>query len=446
MLQPNSDQHILATTTLALLCVLAALPQLTLAQDVSQYCQNGPDDLVPFGAEQTCIESPEFEGERCFYTLIPDCAGEDSPLVYDIHGADLCPFVSALYSGWREKAAEHCFVLVYPIGQMGPTAVDFNCWGIPGGLENDNGTASVSCCCAENSTPVVVPDEGPFLRQIAAVLSRDVPIQTSGNVTIDTKRIYMAGHSNGCIASFYMAAQYSDMVAAVGCHAGTATAPFVESYSPRPIAMVHGTIDATLSYNRTSSSVGDAENVTDGYDVSTLDLFSALETYDIFSEINGCSTFNETALSNGDNYTVTKFSSLSCTDNASVVMYAMENVGHFPFPAEAFAYLNGPGSAPVVVDTTKWMWDFVKQYSLEEAPDLVVEESSDTPTPSTVATPTPTADNASSSAPTRATAATPTPTADNASSSPRPSQSYFHMVIAMILVSLAANSGICMRL
>eukprot|EP00980_Cylindrotheca_fusiformis_P012267 scaffold2999_cov113-Cylindrotheca_fusiformis.AAC.2 len=381
MLKPYSFyQHTIAATTFALLCVLTALPQLSTAQSVSAYCQNGPDDLVPFGAEQTCIESPEFEGERCFYTLIPDCAGEDSPLVYDIHGANSCPFLSALYSGWYQKAQEHCFVLVYPIGQMEPNTVDENCWGIPGGLENENGTASVSCCCSKNSVPLAVPDEGPFLRQIAAVMSRDVPIKTSGSVTIDKKRIYMAGHSNGCIASLYMAAQFSDMVAAVGCHAGTATAPFVETYNPRPIALVHGTIDATLSYNSTLLVSGD-DDATDDYDVSTLDLFSALETYEILSNLNECTTFNETTLSNGANSSVTKFSSTSCTNNASVTIYAMDTVGHFPFPAEAFAYLNGPEAVPVVVDTTKWMWDFVKQYSLEEAPDLVVTTYTDAPTP-----------------------------------------------------------------
>eukprot|EP00980_Cylindrotheca_fusiformis_P012268 scaffold2999_cov113-Cylindrotheca_fusiformis.AAC.3 len=402
MLKPSFFHHnMVVVAILASLCALTTLPQISFAEELG----DGGDFLSglcrslapPAGTERTCIESPDFEGERCFFTFIPDCAGEDSPLVYDLHGLTSCPVLSMLYTGWKEKAKEHCFVLVIPDGTMDRNMVDSNCWGLPGGLQNDQGTTSLPCCCSKNSAiPVVVPGEGPFLRQIAAVLSRDVPIQTSGSVTIDTKRIYMAGHSNGCIASIYMAAQFSDMVAAVGCHSGTAVAPFpVETYNPRPIAMIHGTIDSTLSYNSTSF------------------WFSASDTYFIISEMNGCTMFNETTISNGANNFATRFASTNCTNNATVVMYALDDVGHFPFPVETFAFLNGPGAAPVVVDTTKWMWDFVKQYSLEEAPDLVVTLSTDAPTPVTVVTPSP-------------------------SSASRPRNSYFFLM-ATIMILMASQ-------
>eukprot|EP00980_Cylindrotheca_fusiformis_P005391 scaffold1147_cov126-Cylindrotheca_fusiformis.AAC.9 len=116
--------------------------------------------------------------------------------------------------------------------------------------------------------------------------------------------------------------------------------------------------------------MSDAENLADGYGVSTLDLFRVLETFNI------------------------------CT----------------------VARLASTRVAPVVVNTTKWMWDFVKhQHSVQDARDLVVSVSSDAPTPATVAT----------------------PTADDASSSSRLWDSYFHMVTAMILVPLIAKSGIC---
>eukprot|EP00980_Cylindrotheca_fusiformis_P005393 scaffold1147_cov126-Cylindrotheca_fusiformis.AAC.11 len=407
MLNLESYQHILIATT-ASLCVLGALPELTSADDVGAIpCDNGPDGLAQYGAQQTCIESPDFRGERCFYTLIPDCAGEDSPLVYDMHAFTGCPSFTVTYSGWKEKAEENCFVVVYPLGTTDPGFVDAPCWGLQGGLQLENGTASPPCCCLKDSVPVPNDDEGPFLRQVAAVLSRDVPIQTSGNVTIDTKRIYMAGHSNGCMASLYMAGQYSDMVAAVGCHAGIGVSPISEeTYNPRPIAMVHGTIDTALGYN-----------------YSVLDLFSALDTYNILSNLNECTTYNETTLDNGDDYTVTLMASINCTNNASVVMYAMDNVGHFPYPGEEFASFNGPGAAAVVVDTTQWMWDFVKQYSLAESPNLVVTLTTDTPEPAP------------------ATVATPTPTdAVEDSSSARPQNDYFVVATAIFLVTMIARS------
>ena len=46
----------------------------------------GPDALSYIGAKQTCIDSTSYPGKRCFYTYIPDCAAQDAPLVFDIHG------------------------------------------------------------------------------------------------------------------------------------------------------------------------------------------------------------------------------------------------------------------------------------------------------------------------------------------------------------------------
>lgn len=53
--------------------------------------------------------------ERCFYTYIPECASEDSPLVYDLHGFGGCPEIQFEFSGWKEIADEQCFVLVLPV-------------------------------------------------------------------------------------------------------------------------------------------------------------------------------------------------------------------------------------------------------------------------------------------------------------------------------------------
>jgi poly(3-hydroxybutyrate) depolymerase len=74
-----------------------------------------PDALAWIGAKHTCIESTAYEGKRCFYTYVPECAGEDAPLVFDIHGHSSLPFLSSVYTGWVTKATENCFVLVLPL-------------------------------------------------------------------------------------------------------------------------------------------------------------------------------------------------------------------------------------------------------------------------------------------------------------------------------------------
>jgi polyhydroxybutyrate depolymerase len=329
-----------------------------------EWCQNGPDGFAIFEGQRTCIESPEFRGKRCFFTLIPECAGEDSPLVFDLHGYDSCPTASVFYTGWRQLAQEQCFVLVYPAGTTDPDIAERPCWGLPGGVEDDNGRSSPPCCCRKANLVPVVTNAGAFLRQIAAVTARDVPIDTSGSVTIDTKRIYMGGHSNGCMASISIAAKNSDMVAAVGCHAGTVITPFPETYNPTPMAFIHGTADAVVIYDGS------------GF------FFGAEAMQAIVSKVNGCTMFNETrTLGDTTTNNITEFASTSCANNASVVLYALDNVGHIPYPAAEAIGINEEGTTPTRIDTTEMLWDFVKGYSLETAPELVAP-STESPTSS----------------------------------------------------------------
>lgn len=73
-----------------------------------------------------------------------------------------------------------------------------------------------------------------FLRTIASYLVQDVPVATDGRVTIDTKRLYWSGHSNGCMMAQAMAMLHSDLVAAVACHSGALLTPPASDYQPRP--------------------------------------------------------------------------------------------------------------------------------------------------------------------------------------------------------------------
>lgn len=321
------------------------------AEETIEACQIAADGMV-----RTCVKSPDddlFQGERCFDTFIPDCAGSESPLVFDIHGLSSCPFYSAQYTGWKELAEEECFVLVYPLGTTDPNVVDTPCWGLPGGMKDDNGKSSIPCCCSKFLQPVRT-DVGPFLRQVAAVTVRDVPLQTAGTVTIDSKRIYMAGHSNGCMTSIYMAAQHSDMVAAVGCHAGTVTAPFPEqTYDATPMAFVHGTADEVVEYDGKGFFLG------------------AETTQSIISNLNECTMLNETRTLGMDN-NVTEFASTNCTNNANVILYVLDDVGHFPYAANGAEDYIEEGTVPTKIDTTRLMWDFVKGYSLEMTPELAI--------------------------------------------------------------------------
>mmetsp|Transcript_37420 Transcript_37420/g.90830 ORF Transcript_37420/g.90830 Transcript_37420/m.90830 type:complete len:401 (+) Transcript_37420:128-1330(+) len=321
-------------------------------------CDNSESGLAVYGAKRTCIESTEFEGKRCFFTYIPDCAGEDSPLVFDLHGWGSCPLFSAFYTGWRQLAQQNCFVLIWPLGTTDPTVADLTCWGNRGGLLNQDGSKfSGPCCCSKGAIPVFT-DPGAFLRQAAAVAVRDIPKETSNSTTIDSKRIYMAGHSNGCMTSISMAATHSDMVAAVGCHSGRATTLFPEDYSATPMAFIHGTSDRIVAYEGAAFQ------------------FGAQEYLSIVSQTNGCTASTETRTEAyaGTSNIVTEYRSSSCNNNADVVLYSVDNVGHQPYYISSQVLKNTEfGTVPVEFDTTKLMWDFVKEHSLDVEPELEVK-------------------------------------------------------------------------
>lgn len=118
----NSLRHSLLVQMLVLFSVVLLWSSVSNAAEETnnKFCDFGPDALPGF--DQTCIPSTAYNGQRCFYTYIPECAKESSsnttsvvPLVFDIHGFGSCPQFNLYYTGWKEKADENCFVLVLPI-------------------------------------------------------------------------------------------------------------------------------------------------------------------------------------------------------------------------------------------------------------------------------------------------------------------------------------------
>lgn len=223
------------------------------------------------------------------------------------------------------------------------------------------------CCCSEpgiietSSFDPSLTDDLRFLRQTAAAVVRDVPVMTSNQTAIDTKRIYFAGHSNGCMISLAMAAVHSDLVAAVGCHAGTMLTPFAQDYIPTPIWMVIGTADPLVSYN------GGSNHWWNWMYPSSATMFS------LFATANQCN-FTATQVidpapgSNANTYSM--FEGTSCKDDANVVLLALDDVGHNPYLDDNSEDVpNGIGQ-PVTLDTTQMAWDFVKTHSLKDVPNL----------------------------------------------------------------------------
>jgi len=349
---------------------------LTILAGIASALDFGPSALAYIGAKQTCIKSTSYPGERCFYTFIPDCAGEDAPLVFDIHGYGSSPQYSSFYTGWISKATENCFVVVLPSGNIESPATlgdDNACWAMPAGLTNANGTDALPCCCSTPSgfTDADYTDDTTFLRNVAVSVIQDVvPKETSNKVTIDSKRIYMAGHSNGCTSSIAMGTVHSDLVAGVCCHAGMAQASFPSSYQPTPMWITHGTLDPDLPYDGFSLILPEMFGI-DG-EIQAYSTLGAQATLDVISEVNGC-TLSKTLDVDHPSNTITRYISDGCVNDKSVELLVIGDVGHFPYAGLSdigLEYENG--TVPTNVDTTQLAWDFCSQYSLEVEPELIL--------------------------------------------------------------------------
>ena len=219
---------------------------------------------------------------------------------------------------------------------------------MPSGLTKSDGGGAAPCCClyqARHVSPDLTQDT-TFLRNVAEVAIHDVPDETFGAVSIDRNRIYMSGHSIGCHTSLSMAAEHSDLVAAVGCFAGVAHTPFPASYQPTPTWVVHGTLDSLVPYDGNIFYLG------------------AMETHEKFAEANGCGTTGTIAIDNGGN-PGTRYISNDCVDDATVELVTLQDVGHHPYKSNA---AKGVGTVPTRLDTVRMAWQFVSQYSLERPP------------------------------------------------------------------------------
>lgn len=238
------------------------------------------------------------------------------------------------YDQWAQVAQRHCFALAYPIGITDPAVADTPCFNFPAGR---NGAPS-SCCCERKRVPLE-PDETQDLLVMRnmihdIILAKRVQTLSNDTAEIDPTRVYMTGHSNGCLASLAMGAVHSDLVAAVCCHSGDSYTPFAPDYKPVPTWIGLGLRDRSFPrqrIERTMSEYGNAHNC------------SAVATIEVGME--------------GD----TETTYFDCAEDANVTLLTVVEGGHIPFLTI--------GVPPVALDTTEMAYQFCSGFRKEAVPD-----------------------------------------------------------------------------
>jgi polyhydroxybutyrate depolymerase len=276
---------------------------------------------------------------RCWFSFVPSSTTTSSasvPLVVDMHGYTGCAEHNPYYTGWKEKAEENGFVVVWPQGTQ----------NLPGASDASASWNAGEWCCGASAGKI---DDVGFLRKV---------VDNSASVfNIDRLRVYMAGHSNGCAMAQRMAVQASDIVAAVACHAMYLVAAPSGDFAPVAIMEIHGTSDSVVPYDANWGG--------------------ALDNFEGWSELNQCQ--GSPIETTNDGYTL--HAHRKCAEGSEVELITLPGVGHSPYQ----------GSGGVAVDTTQLAWDFVQRFSKDtDSPAPTPAPTTETPTPTFAPTPVPT--------------------------------------------------------
>jgi polyhydroxybutyrate depolymerase len=271
--------------------------------------------------------------ERSYVLRVPDgyLSTGECPLVVVLHGGGGSADVIEETTGFTDLAEREGFIVVYP-----------------------NGTGELPCrLLTWNSGYIDVwaskhdIDDSGF---VAALVER-----LSELYSIDRDRVFVTGISNGAMMAYRVAAEHSDIFAAVGAVAGSIggrpAADADEWIIPVPdhplsVVIFHGMQDSHVRYDggETGSRVRDQRGRID---------MSVDEAVGFFVEADWCDPVPE-IVTLGDG-TVTRETWTGGDDGTEVVLYAISDAGH-SWPGGS-RWL--PGDPPSdQISATELLWEF----------------------------------------------------------------------------------------
>ncbi len=164
---------------------------------------------------------------RSFLLHVPKSFKQQMPLVIAIHGGGGDGKGMQTISGWDEKAEAEGFLVAYPDG-VGKQLNDKTLGSWNGGR-----------CCPPASTDNI--DDVGFIAQMIDLIARDF--------SIDLRRVYATGHSNGAIMAYRLACDLSEKITAIGPMGAQGVFESCDQKRAVPIFHIHGKDDPCARYN-----------------------------------------------------------------------------------------------------------------------------------------------------------------------------------------------------
>ena len=263
--------------------------------------------IAPSTTQPTSTSTTIVSLARAYSKFIPSSYSRNSsiPLVVLLHGYGSTGAQQESYMKFESVAEKNKFILVYPDGTIDSVGRRF--WN------------ATDACCNFFSQ---VDDDAYLL----AVLK-----EMESNYSIDAKRIYFVGHSNGGFMSYRMACRHPDRIAAIASLAGASFFKETDcgAKSSVSVLQVHGTKDETILY--------------DGGQLFGNSYPSAFASASQWAAVNQC-TQNAVTRSTkldlegniaGDETSIKAWT--NCQNSSEVELWSVENASHIPTLVPTFA-------------------------------------------------------------------------------------------------------------
>ena len=293
------------------------------------YAQDTPKRSDPLGPGDHARTLMMGEQKRSYLVHVPKKYDPKSPtaVVLALHGAAMDGSMMVSFSSLHKKSEESGFIVVYPSGLgVGP----FRTWNA-GGF-----TGKMAEGKADDVAFI-----GKLLDELGTV------------VTVDEKRVYACGMSNGGMMCYRLAAELSDRIAAIAPVAGTIA--IEESQPKRPVSVIHfhGLQDQIVPYEMAK-----------GKTPPFMKLKGVEDSIQTWVKLNGCGDkpTTDTLSKADDEMKVTRTTYRGGQDGSEVVLVIIEEGGHtWPGEQPPVSFI---GKSVKNISANDLMWEFFEKHPM----------------------------------------------------------------------------------
>jgi polyhydroxybutyrate depolymerase len=233
--------------------------------------------------------------------------GTAAPLVILLHGYGASGALQDLYFGMTAVSDARGFLYAFPDGTVDSDGKRF--WN------------ATDACCDLHATKV---DDSTYVSSLIT--------QIQARYTVDPKRIFLVGHSNGAFMSYRMACDHADQIAAIASLAGAMFSDVSKCAPSQPVSVlqIHGTADDTVLF--------------DGDQIAGQGYPGAKTTVADWVTFDGCSTTADTSAPPldldtrlaGAETTVTKYAT-GCKPGGHAELWTIAGGAHLPSLTASFS-------------------------------------------------------------------------------------------------------------